>query len=345
MMLPALKTKNRVTKKLFIGMLMVSIVVYLFCVTAVSAKSLDKVSLRLNWYWGGIHVPYVVADEKGFYEEYGIDVEIKEGRGSGISTQLVGNKSDDFALAVAPVVCEAIVKGVPIKSILIIQQDQAEGVIFLKGTDIKCAKDLEGKRIAATADGSPYKTFLIVAKKNNLDMNKVKVVLVDPAAKPIALMQGKVDALLGGISDQPSVLESKGYEPDWILFSDMGVPAMGLTLITHLDMIATKPDLVERFVTATVKGILWTEKHPEEALDIFMKAHPERDREHIDLELRKCINILWQLKRPARFGWGDPKRVMEMVNILKEYKGLKTDKTWNQFHTNEFVPCPGLLED
>lgn len=339
--MPSVSKTSRVMKIVSI-ILAMGLVVVLFSVIA-PTKSLDEVTFRMNWYWGGIHVPYVVAEEKGYYEEYGIDVEIVEGRGSGISTQLVGNKSNDFALAVAPIVCEAIAKGIPIKTVLIIQQDQAEGVIFLKGTDIKTAKDLEGKTIAATADGSPYKTLPAVVKKNNLDMDKINVVLVDAAAKVIAVMQGKVDALLGGISDQPSILKSKGYEPDYLLFSDMGIGAMGLTLITHTDTIRENPDLVKRFVAATTKGILETERDPEAALDVFMEAHPEREREHIRLELEKCVDVLWQLKRPDRFGYGDPTKVRAMVEMLKEYKDLETDKTWDEFHTNEFVPCPGSL--
>ncbi len=335
-------SKRGKTIKVFTVFSILSLVVILFSAGA-PAKSLDKVTFRMNWYWGGIHVPYVVAQEKGYYEEYGIDVEIIEGRGSGISTQLVGNKSDDFALAVAPIACEAIAKGIPIKSVLVISQDQAEGVIFLKGTDIKSAKDLEGKTIAATADGSPYRTFGPVVAKNNLDANKINVILMDAASKPIALMQRKVDALLGGISDQPSILKSKGFEPEYILFSDMGIAAMGLTLITHCDTISNKPDLVKRFVEATVKGILETEKDSEAALDVFMAAHPDRDREHISLELEKVLTVLLQLKRPARFGYGDPNRVTAMVDMLKEFKDLKTNKTWQDFHINEFVPCPTLL--
>ena len=337
-------SKRNSIAKIFTIIVVLSLVALLFP-TVAPAKSLDKVTFRMNWYWGGIHVPYVVAKENGYYEQYGIDVEIVEGRGSGISTQLVGNKSNDFALAVGPIACEAIVKGIPVKMILIIAQDQAEGVIFLKGTDIKTAKDLEGKSIAATADGSPYRTFPAVVAKNNLDLSKIKVVLMDAAAKPVALMQGKVDALLGGITDQPSILKSKGYEPDYVLFSDMGIRAMGLTLIAHRDTIANKPDLVKRFVAATVKGILETEKDPEATLDVFMKAHPERDREPIRIELEKCVDTLFQLRRPDRFGYGDPSDIAAVIEMLKEYKGLKTDKTWEDFHTNEFVPCPGSLGD
>src|SRR4029079_9275964 len=59
----------------------------------------DKVSLRLNWYLGGLHVPFYYGKDKGYYAAEGIDLTINEGRGSANTVQVVAAGSDTFGLA------------------------------------------------------------------------------------------------------------------------------------------------------------------------------------------------------------------------------------------------------
>ena len=59
----------------------------------------DAVSLRLNWYLGGLHTPFYYGKEKGFYKAEGIDLTINEGRGSANTVQVVAAGSDTFGLA------------------------------------------------------------------------------------------------------------------------------------------------------------------------------------------------------------------------------------------------------
>ena len=62
-------------------------------------RAQDKVSLRLNWYLGGLHVPFYYGKERGFYAAEGIDLTINEGRGSANTVQVVAAGSDTFGLA------------------------------------------------------------------------------------------------------------------------------------------------------------------------------------------------------------------------------------------------------
>ncbi len=63
------------------------------------AVAQDKVSLRLNWYLGGLHVPFYYGKDKGYYAAEGIDLTINEGRGSANTVQVVAAGSDTFGLA------------------------------------------------------------------------------------------------------------------------------------------------------------------------------------------------------------------------------------------------------
>ena len=62
--------------------------------SSIVAQADDSVSLRLNWYFGGLHVPFYYGKEKGFYKTEGIDLTINEGRGSANTVQVIAAGSD-----------------------------------------------------------------------------------------------------------------------------------------------------------------------------------------------------------------------------------------------------------
>ena len=68
-----------------------------------SAFAADAVSLRLNWYLGGLHAPFYLGVERGYYRDESIDLTINEGRGSPASVQIIGAKSDTFGMTDATV--------------------------------------------------------------------------------------------------------------------------------------------------------------------------------------------------------------------------------------------------
>src|SRR5580765_1068692 len=121
---------------------------------AVGSSSLaiaqDKVSLRLNWYFGGLHVPFYYGKEKGFYKAEGIDLTINEGRGSANTVQVVAAGSDTFGLADSSSVIATAAKGAEIKSVMSILNSTGFSVVSLASTGIKTPKDLEGKKFAVS---------------------------------------------------------------------------------------------------------------------------------------------------------------------------------------------------
>ncbi|MCZ6859163.1 MAG: ABC transporter substrate-binding protein, partial [Alphaproteobacteria bacterium] len=156
-------------------------------VMAGTASAAEKVSLRLNWYLSGLHTPIYLGKERGYFSEEGIDLIIKEGRGSGVATQIIGAKGDTIGLSDAGTMVIAATKGVPIKAIMSILNTSPFGVVSLAETGIKTAKDLEGKRLAVTAGDSLTQLFPAVIKANNLDKSKIKMIFVDPAGKIVSV--------------------------------------------------------------------------------------------------------------------------------------------------------------
>src|SRR5262249_37403904 len=96
------------------------------------ASAQDKVTFRMNWYWGGMHAPFALAKERGYFEKAGVNVEILEGRGSATTVQLVGNKSDTFGWADGVSLAQNAVKGVPVKAVATILNVLPYAVVSLE---------------------------------------------------------------------------------------------------------------------------------------------------------------------------------------------------------------------
>ena len=115
--------------------------------TAGAAAAADAVSLRLNWYLGGLHVPFYYGREQGLFEKEGIDLTINEGRGSGNTVQVVAAGSDTFGMADSSSLISLAAKGAEIKSVMSLLNSTGFSVVSLASTGIRTPKDLEGKRL------------------------------------------------------------------------------------------------------------------------------------------------------------------------------------------------------
>jgi NitT/TauT family transport system substrate-binding protein len=305
---------------------------------AAPALAQDKASLRLNWYLGGLHVPFYYGVAQGFYKAEGIDLTINEGRGSANTTQVVAAGSDTFGLADSSSIISLIAKGGEIKSVMNILSSTGFSVVSLASTGIKTPKDLEGKSLAVSPGDPLRQLFEAVAAHNKVDISKINFVQVDPAAKVVTVLEKRADALLGGADDQYFLIKYRGHEPAALRFADHGANIVGMAILTKTDTIKTNPDLVRRFVRATIKSWDEAKKNPDAAVDAAMKVKPDlnrastKDQMLVDFELMDSANV------KGRTGYGDERDWTQTIALLKKYRGLETNADWTAFHTNEFLP-------
>src|SRR5258708_3173957 len=118
------------------------------------AQTKRQVTVRLDWIYQGPNAGFIVAQEKGFYEQAGLNVEIGPGKGSGSTAQLVASKATQFGFADGYVVGNAVSKGMNIRAVAGLYRRNPTAVVVLADSDIKTPKDLEGKTIAIAAGPS-----------------------------------------------------------------------------------------------------------------------------------------------------------------------------------------------
>jgi NitT/TauT family transport system substrate-binding protein len=306
---------------------------------ACPASAAEKASVRLNWYLGGLHAPFYLGVERGYYRDENIDLTINEGRGSAAAVQIVGAKSDTFGMSDAGSLMLAVAKGVPIRSVFSLLSSSDFGIISLEETGIKSPKDLEGRSVAASPGDGLTQLFPAVIEANGLNRDKVKVVFMDPPAKPAALMEKKVDALLGGASDQYWLVKYKGFKPALLKYADIGVDTVGMTIQAHLDTLKDNPDLVRRFVKATIRSWEAAQKEPAAAVKAALKVKPDLNAASTEDQLMTNLGELFSKNtRGKSIGYSAPEDWEHTMDLLKKYRDLQTDKPASSFYTNEYIP-------
>ncbi len=310
----------------------------LLSAVALSAAAQDAVSLRLNWYLGGLHVPFYYGKDMGYFKQEGIDLTINEGRGSANTVQVVAAGSDTFGMADSSSLITTAAKGADVKSVMSLLNSTGFAVVSLASSGIRKPKDLEGKSLAVSPGDPLGQLFRALAAHNKLDINSIRFVQVDPAAKVVAVLEKKVDALLGGADDQFFLIKYKGVEPSALRYADHGANIVGMTIVTTGNTIKSKPDLVRRFVKASVRSWEEARKNPQAAVDAAMKAKPDLNRQStldqmlVDFELLDSVNSKGKIGIGAKADWD------QTLTLLRQYRDLDTKEPWTTFHTNDFVP-------
>jgi len=303
------------------------------------ARAADEASLLLNWYLGGLHTPFYLGLERGYYADEGIDLTINEGRGSGRAVQVIAAKGDTFGMSDAGSLMLGAAQGAPIKAVMSLLNTSGFGIISLKETGIETAKDLEGKTLAVSPGDALTQLFPAVVAANDLDPDAIELVFMDPPAKPVAVMEKRTDALLGGIDDQYFLIQAQGREPAALRFADLGVNTVGITVHTHEDVLKENPDLVRRFVKASVRSWQAAIDDPEAAVDAALKVKPDLNRDSTLKQLQADIGLLFSPNTEGKgIGYGAEADWQRTEELLTEYRDLKTDREASSFYTNEFLP-------
>jgi NitT/TauT family transport system substrate-binding protein len=298
------------------------------------------VSLRLDWLYQGPNSGFMVAKDKGYYDEAGLNVDMGPGRGSGSTAQLVASKAAMFGFADGYVVGNSVAKDMSLTMVAAVYRRNPTAVVVLAESDIKTLKDLEGKSIAITTGAAQFQQWPAVVKGCNLDGSKITVTNIDPAGTVPALVTGKVPAIAGYAQGQVPGVEIRANKPArFFWYSDCGVNAVSNGIIVHKDMLKESPELIRSFVKASIKGFLYARQHPDEAIAITKKFSeaivPEIARRELEMSF-----ATWVTPNTAGkpLGWMSDKDWDATVQVLKQYGGVTTPLEASVLFTNDFVP-------
>ena len=283
------------------------------------------------------NLPFVaayVAQEKGYFREQGLDVDIRHGTG-GLHLKLLLAGEVDFTTAAATSVLKRHSdQELPIVAIALFGQRGEQAYVALKDSGIETVKDWEGKTFGYKV--SPPPDYLAMLKANNVDRSKITE--VNAGFDPRVLTEGRVDILAVFKSNEPDTIRSLGIELNTWEPEDYGVPSIGLTYIALQETVEAQSELAERFLKATLKATYYTIDNLEEALDIVMQYAPDGDRDHQRFMLETELhNAASPLTDERGLGWMTEAQWRELYDHLLEFEAIPRPFDLKAAYTDRFL--------
>jgi NitT/TauT family transport system substrate-binding protein len=319
------------------GKLCVLLMLAAICVCAFGqqdAKGADKVTFVTDFGYNGRHAYYFVALEKGYYARQNLDVQIVRGQGSADAVKQVAAGTAEIGFAdTAAVILGRGNDQISTKLVAIVYAKPPHAIYVLKESGIAKPKDLEGKKVADTAFSAVPKLFNAYAKAANIDANKVTWLVAAADTLPGMLATGRADGIGQFTVGEP--LLAKSAAPKQILalsYADVGLDLYGNGIIASDSIIKSNPELVRRFVTATMQGLKDAIANPQEAGAIMNKHHREVDADVAAGETKIVGTLTGQ-----PLGVLDAGRVKKTIEIVGGAYTLKFAVTPEDIYAPGFV--------
>jgi NitT/TauT family transport system substrate-binding protein len=308
----------------------------LACVSQ-AAGALDTVTLITDFGYNGRHAYFFDALDKGYYKDASLDVKIVRGQGSVDAIRQVGAGNATFGFADAgSLVLARANDQVPVKLVAIVYGKPPQAIFCREDAGLKQPKDLEGNSIANPAGGSIPDLFPAFAKAAGIDAQKVRWVIASSEALPGLLAAGKVPCV-GQFTVGEPMLRAQLAPAKLVRFaySDPGLSYYGNGIVASDTTIASKPDLVRRFVIATVRGMNDAFANPAEAGAIMHKLVPQVDATVAKNETEAVAELAQIPGKPL--GEIDPARIDATVDVVKGALKLATPVARNDVYAPGFV--------
>lgn len=326
--------KSSLTTKLRWGL--AGVVTILLSFSAASVSAAEKVHMRLDWNWWAVHSAFMIAKEKGFYRDVGLDVTIEQGQGSKTTTLLVGEGKSPVAHANLSTAAQSIASGVPITAIAGIAQQGPIGLICDADTGVSKPSDLKGLKIGSTPSGSDAQILPTFLNTNNVDKSTLQIVSMQGNAKFAALMSGTVDCISGDIPYYAPQAKEKGKETVTLSYAEWGVPNLAYGLIVNNEFMEKNPDVVRRFVAASLKGVEYAYSHIDEAVDLFVEKSGNTQSRAIHVGLLNYYKNSFHTANTEGkpLGWMAKEDWVGMLEAL----GVADKMPVEKYYTNKFLP-------
>lgn len=304
-----------------------------------SPAQAQKVNLLLDWAWIPYHTVFLIAQDRGFYKEAGLDVNIEQGRGSASTAVVVGQGAFDIGHVNITNAAQAIAKGVPLKVVAVYQHRTAASFIGIKGkVTLKDANSLKGIKIGSTPGGSDALSLALFTKMNNLPKDALNVVGLDGAAKRAALLNGSVDVVSGDSHAYAAIVRGTGQQPELLLLGDLGVPLLGFGFAVNEAFMKREGPAIKKFLAATKRGFQAGIDDPKKACE-FMQS-----KVLLTGSINQCVDYFTGLmalsQKPSDPNWGrqTAEEWQKLIATLESVNEIQPGKKAADFFTNDYVP-------
>lgn len=305
----------------------------------------QRVRCALDWVWQGNHSIWTLAADKGFYAAEKVDATIERGYGSTDNLTKLAAGALDIAV-VDPNLLAKFNHENPnsqMTAVCIVYDAAPSAIIFLKSSNIKSVKDLEGKKLAVTESDAAWPLFRVLCQINNVDMSKVEVLNVSPQLRDAMVIQKRADASLGFFTTAVLNIAAAGVPRDdigYLQYAKSGLALYSLSLTCKKEYAAANTAAVGGFVRGTIKGARAMLADPKAGIASVLRRDPllKEDVETARNDLMTEGSLLTPWVKEHGMSTVDRERFERTTALVAAAFGVGVKPKMEDIYTEQFLP-------
>ena len=280
--------------------------------------------------------PWMLAQAKGYYKAEGLDVKFVAARGGvDVAKQVgAGNAVIGGAIGDTPIIARA--QGVPVKAVAVLGAGSLMQLVSHKEERIESPRELKGKTVTVLAyTDTTYYALLGMLSKVGLTKNDVNI----QAAGPAGVWQqfaGKKAVAMAGVPDWTVMVMDAGAQVD-ILPADIYFKSMAQAILASDETIQKNPQLIQKLVRATLRGMRDIMANPKEAAAAYVKHVPSYQGKEASIQKTFEMYNQYVYAKQRVPGLMDEARLSELQKFYVSNGVVPKEVPVKELYTNQFV--------
>lgn len=301
--------------------------------TGAHALAADKVTFLTSWYAQAEHGGFYQAVATGIYKKYGLDVTIRMGGPQVNGMQILSSGQADFLMGYDLQTLKSVETGVPVTTVAASFQSELQGM--MTHDDVKSLADLKSRTVLVSTSGRvTWWPWLKARYKLDDAQSRVYTFNLQPFfADPHSAQQAYA-------SSEVFSANKAGVKNRFFLFADDGYPPYGTTIVTMQKTAKDKPDLVARFVKASMEGWKSYLENPAPGNALIKKDNPNMQDDQLAWgvdKLKEYRMINGGDAATQGIGTMSDARWQKTRDFMVSTGLLKADADWKKAYTTQFV--------
>ncbi|MGM0875405.1 MAG: ABC transporter substrate-binding protein [Bacillota bacterium] len=299
-----------------------------------SPKELEPVTQVLNWFAQPEQGGLFAAKVKGYYEEAGLDMTIQQGGPQVSSIQIVSSGEAQFGMAQGDELLIARSRGIPVVALAAQFQINPTAILFHKGENVDSFEDLDSRTIYLVP-GSQYWEYF----KEKFELNNVNELAF--TGNFTGFVEDRASMTHAYVTAEPITMAGLGVETEYIRTHDFGYQPYANVIFTTEEQIKENPEIVKKFVQASVKGWEYYKTNYEEINPDIKEMSPDLDLEDMKLRAEASMDLIFgEEAKTEGFGTMSKERWETLQDQLFELGIIEEKVDVSKLYDTSFLPKP-----